>query len=185
MVDSSNRLQSTAVGCRQRAVGRWQPAVGSGQRAVGCWMLAVGCWMSAAGSGQLDVGCWLSAVGRWQRAAGSWMLAVGCWTLDVGRWQRAAGCWLLDVGSGASGRRQTALAEKKGQIRRLANRGGVAMARVSPADCQGVRVHPDEYGYRIPLGRQSASPCRVAAVRSFKLVNRPILKPPIMPTREE
>ena len=169
MVDSSNRLQSTAVGCRQRAVGRWQPAVGSGQRAVGCWMLAVGCWMSAAGSGQLDVGCRLLDVGCWTLAAGSGMLDVGCWTLAAGPLE------------GARRRSQ----RKKVKSEGLPTGGGVAMARVSPADCQGVRVHPDEYGYRIPLGRQSASPCRVAAVRSFKLVNRPILKPPIMPTREE
>ena len=154
--------------------------------AAGSWTLAAGCRQRAAGSWMLDVGCRLLDVGSGQRAVGCWLSAVGRWMLDVGSGQRDVGCWLLDVGSGASGRRQTALAEKKGQIRRLANRGGgVAMARVSPADCQGVRVHPDEYGYRIPLGRQSASPCRVAAVRSFKLVNRPILKPPIMPTREE
>ena len=116
----------------------------------------------AAGSRQSAVGCR-------QGAAGSGMLDVGCWTLAAGPLE------------GARRRSQ----RKKVKSEGLPTGGGVAMARVSPADCQGVRVHPDEYGYRIPLGRQSASPCRVAAVRSFKLVNRPILKPPIMPTREE
>ena len=151
--------------------------------AAGSWTLAAGCRQRAAGSWMLDVGCRLLDVGSGQRAVGCWLSAVGRWMLDVGSGQRDVGCWTLAAGPLEGARRRSQ--RKKVKSEGLPTGGGVAMARVSPADCQGVRVHPDEYGYRIPLGRQSASPCRVAAVRSFKLVNRPILKPPIMPTREE
>ena len=156
------------------AAGSWTLAAGCRQRAAGSWMLDVGCRLLDVGSGQRAVGCWMSAVGRWMLDVGSGQRDVGCWLLDVGRWQR--GLWKAPDG---------ARREKRSNQKACQPGGGVAMARVSPADCQGVRVHPDEYGYRIPLGRQSASPCRVAAVRSFNLVNRPILKQPIMPKREE